>query len=214
MSTQTTSRTWAMIHSERAALADTLAGLTDQQWSTPSLCDGWTVRQLAAHVLAGAEQTGPHFIGGMVRTGFRFNTLMRHEADRLAALSPAELVARLQARTTTHNHPPAPLSAMLGEVVVHGEDLRRPLGLTAPPDVEASAACLEMYKGASFPVGGKKRIRGLRLVATDTDWSTGEGPEVTGPAISLVLAMTGRAAALVDLDGPGLGTLRDRVTRG
>jgi uncharacterized protein (TIGR03083 family) len=214
MSTQTTAQTWTMIHSERAALADTLAGLTEQQWSTPSLCAGWTVRQLAAHILAGAEQTGPHFIGGMVRTGFRFNTLMRHEADRLAVLPPAEIVSRLRARTTTHNHPPAPVSAMLGEVVVHGEDLRRPLGLTATPDVEASAACLEMYKSASFPVGGKKRIGGLRLVATDSDWSTGEGPEVTGPAIALVLAMTGRAAGLADLAGPGLATLRDRVTNG
>jgi uncharacterized protein (TIGR03083 family) len=127
---------------------------------------------------------------------------------------PDELVARLRARTTTYNHPPAPVSAMLGEVVVHGEDLRRPLGLTASPDVEASAACLEMYRTASFPVGGKKRIRGLRLVATDTDWSAGDGPEVTGPAASLLLAMTGRDAGLADLSGPGLDVLRGRLAGG
>jgi len=71
-------------------------------------------------------------------------------------------------------------------------------------------ACLEMYKNASFPVGTKKRIDGLRLVATDVDWSHGTGPEVTGPAMSMVMAMTGRAAGLDELGGEGLATLRRR----
>jgi uncharacterized protein (TIGR03083 family) len=200
-----------MIHAERSALADTLDELTPDQWVTPSLCAGWNVKQLAAHLLAGAEQTVPHFAAGMARSGLRFDTFMQRDAERLSALSTDEITARLRARTSTTNGPPAPVLAMLGEAVVHGEDLRRPLGLSRPPDVEASRACLEMYRTASFPVGGRKRIRGLRLVAPDAGWSTGEGPEVTGPALSLLLAMTGREAGLAALTGEGLPILAARL---
>ena len=204
-------QTWSMIHAERSSLADTLAGLTPDQWATPSLCAGWNVQQLAAHVLAGAEQTGPHFASGMVRSGFRFDTFMKRDVERLSALTTDEITERLRARTSTTNRPPAPVVAMLGEVVVHGEDLRRPLGLTRSPDGEASRACLELYRTASFPVGGRKRIHGLRLVAPDADWSTGDGPEVTGPALSLLLAMTGRDAGLAELTGDGLPLLAARL---
>jgi uncharacterized protein (TIGR03083 family) len=204
-------QTWEMIHAERSVLAETLAGLTGNQWTTPSLCAGWTVHQLAAHILAGAEQTGPKFVRGMVSTGFRFDALMKRDVERLAVLAPEEIIDRLRARTTTTNKAPAPAMAMLGEVVVHGEDLRRPLGLTGSPSIEASRACLEMYRTASFPVGGKKRIHDLRLVATDADWTCGEGPEVSGPATSLLLAMTGRAAGMDGLTGEGASVLGARL---
>jgi len=204
--------TWAMIHAERKALAATLEELTTEQWNSPSLCAGWSVGFLAAHVLAGAEQTPGRFLGGMVTTGFRFNALMEREARRRAQLSRQQIVDRLRQRTTTTNHPPAPVMAMLGEVVVHGEDIRRPVGLPGTVADDAANACLQMYTKASFPVGGKKRIGGLRLVATDTGWSYGAGPEVSGPALSLLLAMTGRPAGLDDLSGDGAAELGQRVT--
>jgi hypothetical protein len=91
-------------------------------------------------------------------------------------------------------------------------DLRRPLGLTAPVDADAANACLDMNTKASFPVGGKKRIGGLRLVSTDTGWSYGAGPEVRGPAMSLLLAMTGRPAGMDGLAGDGAPTLGQRLT--
>jgi uncharacterized protein (TIGR03083 family) len=203
--------TWKLIHSQRAVLVDTLEGLSPEQWATPSLCAGWSVQQAAAHVLAGAEQTPLGFIGDLGTAGFRFNTMVDRQAKRIGATSPIEIVARLRARTTTTNHPPAPVAAMLGEVVVHGEDIRRPLGLTAQNAPTATAACLEMYKNANFPVGAKKRIAGLRLVASDTDWSHGSGPEVTGPALSLLMVMTGRAAGLDGLSGDGVRTLSARL---
>jgi uncharacterized protein (TIGR03083 family) len=204
--------TWAMIHAERKALAATLEELTTEQWNSPSLCAGWSVGFLAAHVLAGAEQTPGHFLGGMVTTGFRFNALMEREARRRAQLSRQQIVDRLRQRTTTTNHPPAPVMAMLGEVVVHGEDIRRPVGVPGTVADDAANACLQMYTKASFPVGGKKRIGGLRLVATDTGWSYGAGPEVSGPALSLLLAMTGRPAGLDGLAGDGAAELGQRVT--
>jgi uncharacterized protein (TIGR03083 family) len=204
--------TWAMIHAERKALAATLEELTTEQWDSPSLCAGWSVGFLAAHVLAGAEQTPGRFLGGMATTGFRFNALMEREARRRAQLPRQQIVDRLRQRTTTTNHPPAPVMAMLGEVVVHGEDIRRPVGLPGTVADDAANACLQMYTKASFPVGGKKRIGGLRLVATDTGWSYGAGPEVSGPALSLLLAMTGRPAGLDDLSGDGAAELGQRVT--
>jgi uncharacterized protein (TIGR03083 family) len=202
---------WKLIHSERVALADTLESLTPEQWATSSLCSEWSVQLAAGHVLAGAEQTGPNFMMGLVASGFRFNSMVGRDAKRLGGLPSGEIVQRLRARTTTTNHPPAPVTAMLGEVVVHGEDIRRPLGVKAEPSIDATVACMEMYKSASFPVGGKKRIAGLGLVASDTDWSHGSGPEVTGPALSLLLAMAGRAQGLDDLTGDGVALLRSRL---
>ena len=204
--------TWAMIHAERKALAATIEELTAEQWDSPSLCAGWTVGFLVAHVLAGAEQTPGRFLGGMVTTGFRFNALMERDARSRAQLPRQQIADRLRQRTTTTNHPPAPVMAMLGEVVVHGEDIRRPAGLPGTVADDAANACLQMYTKASFPVGGKKRIGGLRLVATDTGWSYGAGPEVSGPALSLLLAMTGRPAGLDDLSGDGAAELGQRVT--
>jgi len=209
-----TTTTWDLIHTERAVMAKTLAGLTPDQWARPSLCARWTVRLAAAHILAGAEQTPGKFFARLASSGFRFNAMVDKDARRLGAEPPDAIVARLQATVTTTNHPPAPVMAMLGEVVVHGEDIRRPLGLASEAAPAAVAACLDMYKRSNFPVGGKARINGLRLSATDLDWSHGAGPEVTGPGISLLLAMTGRSVALDDLAGEGLATLRTRVTPG
>jgi uncharacterized protein (TIGR03083 family) len=205
--------TWKMIHAGRTAMADTIENLSPDQWSAGSLCDGWTVGQLAAHILAAAEQTGGHFAWGMLTTGFRFNALMERDLHDRAELSPTQIADRLRQRTTTTNHPPAPVLAMLGEIVVHGEDLRRPLGLPSwAAEADAHNACLDMYVKASFPVGGKKRIEGLRLVTTDTNWSYGTGPEVKAPAISLMLAMTGRAATASDLAGDGAPTMASRLS--
>jgi uncharacterized protein (TIGR03083 family) len=203
--------TWKLIHAEREHLVDTLESLSPEQWATPSLCAGWSVQDTAGHILAGAEQTPLRFMSGLATSGFRFNALMQRDVQRLGGLAPKEIVGRLRARTTTTNHPPAPVGAMLGEIVVHGEDIRRPLGLQAKIATDATVGCLEMYKGANFPVGTKKRIAGLRLVATDAAWSHGSGPEVTGPALSLVMVMAGRAAGMKELTGDGVAVLGSRL---
>jgi uncharacterized protein (TIGR03083 family) len=206
--------TWRLIHAERKALAGTLEDLSAEQWAAPSLCAGWTVRLGAAHILAGAEQTPTSFVTRLVGAGLRFNTMIDRDARRLGALQPAQIIERLRLRTTTTNRPPAPAMAMLGEVVVHGQDILQPLGVPRTPAEAAVTACLEMYTTANFPVGGKKRIAGLRLVATDTSWSHGDGPEVSGPALSLLLAMTGRAAGLDALSGDGAARLGERLLAG
>lgn len=148
----------------------------------------------------------------MIANGLRFNAMIDRDALRLAALTPDEIVTRLRARTTTTNRPPAPVMTMLGEIVVHGQDIRGAIGHPSTTEPAALAACLQMYTRANFPLGTKKRISGLRLVALDVDWSHGDGPEVTGPGMALLMAMTGRTAAGLDeLSGDGLATLRSRM---
>ena len=136
---------------------------------------------------------------------------MLFRSHEVGKLSPAQIIARLRARTTTTNKPPAPTVAMLGEVLIHGYDIRFPLGIADNSAQESQMACLEMFKASTFPVPSKKRITGLKLNATDATWSTGTGPEVNGPVESLLLAMTGRPAGLAALSGEGVATLRGRI---
>jgi uncharacterized protein (TIGR03083 family) len=204
-------KTWQLIHEERSAIADTLAALTSSQWAEPSLCGAWSVQVAAGHILAGAEQTRANFMKRMLANGLRFNTMMDRDARRIGTLPPSEIITRLRATTTTTNRPPAPVMTMLGEIVVHGHDIRGAIGEPSTTNPEAIAACLQMFSGANFPVGTKKRIGGLRLVATDAGWTHGTGDEVSGPGISLLMAMTGRRGGHDGLSGDGLAVLRSRM---
>src|SRR5580658_7883687 len=196
--------TWKLIHQQRTELADTLERLSPAQWSAASLCVGWSVHVAAAHVLAGAEQTGPSFFRDMATHAFRFNAMTDRVARRYGRLPPEEIIVRLRARTTTTNRSPAPVVVMLGDIVVHRGDICRPLGVPFEVAPEAATACLAMFSGVGFPLGTKKRIAGLRLEATDVGWSHGSGPVVSGSSQSLLLAMTGRSRGLDDLGGDGL----------
>jgi hypothetical protein len=95
--------------------------------------------------------------------------------------------------------------------VIHAEDIRRPLGVGHAYPPAAVVRVADFLKGSNLLIGTKNRIAGLRLRATDAEWSTGDGPEVSGPVLSLLLAMTGRAAALADLSGDGPPALRSRI---
>ena len=202
--------TWKYIHAERGDLAATLEGLSDEQWREPSWCTGWTVHETVGHVVAAAEQTFPNFYKEFIAAGFRFDVFAQRGAEQMAKVPPAELVRRLRERTTTTNHPPAPVMAMLGEIVVHGDDIRRPLGLEHHSPEGALVAVADSWKNSNLLIGAKRRITGLTLRASDVDWTHGNGPEVTGPLQSLILAMTGRKGSYADLSGDGLAILATR----
>jgi uncharacterized protein (TIGR03083 family) len=206
-----TTNPWPLIHAEREALAADLATLTGDQWATRSLCAEWTVRDVLGHMTATAKMTPPKFFAGLAGAGFRFNAMNAKNVAREATPRPSDGLAEFRRHLKDTTHPPGPTEAMLGEAVIHSADIRRPLGMSREYPVEALTRVADFFKGSNLLMGAKQRIADLTLRSTDTDWSTGSGPEVTGPQLSLVLAMTGRSAALADLSGDGLDTLRSRM---
>jgi uncharacterized protein (TIGR03083 family) len=202
---------WRNIHTERANLIDSWIGLTSEQWSAASLCEGWSIQDVAGHLVGAAEQTPPNFLIELAQAGFSFDTFTNRGAKRIASSGPTELVRRLQARTTTTNHPPGPVSAMLGEVLVHGADIRRPLGLHYDYPSAAMVEVANGWKNMNMIVGAKRRIAGVTLKANDVEWTHGQGPDVVGPMIAILLAMVGRKDAHRDLSGEGLATLASRT---
>jgi uncharacterized protein (TIGR03083 family) len=201
---------WPVIHAERAALAADLDGLAPDRWNTPSLCPGWSVHEVLGHMTATAAMTPPKWLGRMARSGFRFETMLRRAIDEQTADGPAATLQRFRQVAGASGGPPGPVDSWLGETLVHAEDIRRPLGIAHTYPVEALARVAQFYRGSNLLIGGKSRVAGLTLRATDTDWTAGEGPEVEGPMLELMLAVTGRAAALDGLKGDGVATLRAR----
>jgi uncharacterized protein (TIGR03083 family) len=201
---------WSVVATERAALADDLAAIDDEAWNTRSLCEKWTVRDAVAHMIATAEMTPPKFLGKMLASGFDFQKMTAKEIADKRGGSPTAELKHFRAVRDRRTSPPGPKTSWLGETIVHSEDVRRPLGLTRAYPMDAVVAVADFYKGSNVLIGAKKRIDGLMLKATDTDWSHGSGPVVEGPMLSLLLAMTGRRAALADLCGDGVETLRGR----
>lgn len=199
---------WPMVHAERAALIDDLAQLDAEQWGQPSLCAGWTVQDVAAHLVDTARTTRLGFVVGLARERFDFHRQNARGVERERGASPQETLQRLRRVASRRSTPPAPLDSRLVEEVVHGEDIRRPSGLTRayPPEAVARSLRLQTRTPASF--GGAKELTArVRLTAADADLSIGDGPEVRGPALSLLLAVSGRRVALEELDGPGVAAL-------
>jgi uncharacterized protein (TIGR03083 family) len=205
---------WPVVHAERKSLAGDLRPLADEQWATMSLCQGWTVRDVLAHMTSAANLTPPLFFATLAGSGFSFEKLQAKGIAARQGGSPADTLAGFEQAQTSVKHPPGPADTWLGEAIVHSEDIRRPLGIEHQYPTEAVVRVADFYKGSNLLIGSKNRIAGLTLRATDATWSHGTGPEVSGPILSLVMAMTGRQAALDDLEGDGVATLRSRASGG
>ncbi len=203
---------WSLAHAERAALADDLAGLDDEQWARPSLCGRWTVEEVVAHLTAAASVGRARWIASMA--GARFDPAL-HNERRLAeqrGATPAETLERFRRVVGSTTAPSGHTAAWLGEVVVHAQDVRRPLGLQRTPAVEAATEVARFFARRDFTVSSRSAIRGLRLEATDGPFAAGEGLPVNGTTLALTMAMAGRGAYCDDLTGPGVATLRERCT--
>lgn len=203
---------WPAIHAERAALADDLEVLTPRQWGTPSLCGAWTVEQVVAHLTAAASVGRLRWITSIA--GARFNPAV-HNQRRLEehlGTNPEETLAgfrRIVASTTAGSgHTPA----WLGEVIVHAQDIRAPLGIERTPPIEPLTAVCTFYASRDFAVNSHSAVKGLRLEATDGPFAAGEGALVTGTTLALTMAMAGRVGFCADLDGDGVTKLRERCT--
>jgi len=203
--------TWDLIHDERRRLIEDLQPLTAEQWRTASLCPGWDVQETLAHLVALTKQTPSKFVGKFVASGFQFDKMVAKDVARESSGTPAQTLAELSAHVGDTTAPPGPVDSWIGEFVVHGADIRRPLGIDYSPPVATTRQVADFYKNSNLLIGAKNRIVGVRLVATDTDWSHGSGAEVRGPILSLVQAMTGRSIALSDLTGDGVPALRAKM---
>ncbi|OBK34919.1 DinB family protein [Mycobacterium sp. 1245111.1] len=200
-----------LAYAERVDLAGFLATLTPDEWQAPSLCDKWTVKDVVAHVVS-YEELSPLGLAMRFAKGriVRANEVGVRE---FAPLSPRELVDFLRAHLR-----PQGLTAAFGGMIglvdgtVHHQDIRRALGHPRAVPTERLERILPLVPG-NPRLGAGRRIRGLRLAATDVAWQHGDGPEVAGPGEALLMAMTGRRDSLGELDGPGLSTLSARITR-
>jgi len=200
---------WPMLAAERSALVDFAPSLTDADWRRESTCPGWSVRDQLAHILAGAKTTPVNFLPSLAISGFSFDKLGERGIRQQGTATPAQLTAELRTRIGSKT---APGKAYLGEVLVHGEDIRRSVG--AKPGehpVDHLVTVADYYKGTGGPVHGKRRAEGSELVATDTDWTSGSGPQVSGPLVLLIMAICGRGFALEGLEGPGKDQLAARM---
>ncbi len=193
----------------RRRFADRVEALDESAWDSPSWCDRWLVRDVLAHLVQNAVRTYGSLTRDLVRGGFGPDRSMRKAAERLRRVSVPELADRLRAAADRRFHlPGTPAGMGLVDVLVHTEDAFRPLGLPAD-DVPPAAAVVAL--GALVKTG---RLivhavphQGRRLVASDVDWSDGDGPEVRGKAIDLLLLVANRRQVVPVLEGPGLAGL-------
>ncbi len=195
---------WSLVHAERDALIADLERVPDAAWETPSGCAGWSVHDVAAHLVDTALTTRIGFVAGLVRARFDFDRQNDRGVQRHRGATPRETLERLRAVARRTSTPPAPLDSRLVEEIVHGEDIRRPLGIRRayPQEAVERGIHLQARTPRSFG-GGKELLAQARLTATDSDVALGEGADVSGPSLSLLLVLTGRSAALDDLEGPG-----------
>ena len=200
------------VSAERCHLADDVADLTDEQWATRSLCAAWTVRDVVAHLTVTTTLTVPRLVRAAVRARGNFDRMeIDLAAERATVYSTAELVTQLREsagsqRRTLGSNAMDPLM----DLVIHGQDIARPLGrrYVSPPEIVS--ACLA-YVATNRFMGGPRRLSGVRLVSTETGWTLGDGAELRGPDVDLLLAAAGRRAGLDALDGPGTAVVAERL---
>jgi uncharacterized protein (TIGR03083 family) len=202
---------WTRVHDERAALADDLSGLTDEQWRHGTLCGAWDVEEVVAHLTAAASLNQWQWMRSMLGARFRVDVHNQRRMVEHRGSTPAGTLERFRAVIGSTTAPSGHTPAYLGEVVVHAQDIRQPLGLPRTPDVAALTPVADFFASRDFTVASRSAVSGLELRADDGPFATGTGPLVTGSTLALVMGMAGRAPYVDQLDGPGVPTLRARA---
>ena len=202
---------WALAHAERAALAEDLSSLDAEQWRHGTLCGKWDVEEVVAHLTAAASLNQWRWVRSMLGARFRVDVHNQRRMIEFRGGTPAETLDRFRAVINSTTAPSGHTAAYLGEVVVHAQDIRQPLGLRRTPAIDALTPVADFFAGRNFTVPSQTAVDGLHLRATDGPFATGSGPLVTGSTLALVMSMAGRAPYVDQLEGPGVPTLRARV---
>lgn len=210
-----TEESWAVIASQRRSLADLLERLSDEQWESPSLCDGWRVRDVAAHLSMVALPPSPAaMLSEAVRARGNFHRLNHDMAVRAARRPVTDIAAALRQHADSRRLPVVTnYRNVLFDVLVHGQDIALALGMDRPMPTRAAVAGAERVWTMGWPFWAQRRLRGIRLVADDADWAAGSGVEARGPVSALLLVLTGRPAGLPALRGPGADEAASRLGR-
>jgi uncharacterized protein (TIGR03083 family) len=206
---------WHVIEAQRLELADLLESLSAKDWETPSLCVGWRIRDVAAHVAMAPQVPG---IGSMVADGLRargnFDRLNHDVAVRHAQRPTTRIVEELREHAGSRRLPVVTnYKNVIFDVMVHAQDVALPLArqIQMPPEAARAGATRVWTMG--WPFWARRRLRGFRFTATDVEWAVGAGDEVRGPIDALLLLLTGRPAALARLDGDGTTRLTRQFDR-
>ena len=206
-------QSWQVITEQRLGLARLLQGLSDAEWEQPSLCAGWRVRDVAAHVALAPQVPG---LGSMLADAIRahgsFHRLNHDVAVRHAARPTRAIVAELRMHADSRRLPVVTnYRNILFDVLVHAQDIAIPLGRDYPMPSEAARVGADRVWTMGWPFWARRRLRGVQLLATDIDWSAGAGVELRGPIGMLLLLLTGRTATAVPhLSGTGVHTITER----
>jgi uncharacterized protein (TIGR03083 family) len=211
-------RVFALATANRLLAAGMFAGLTPQQWSTPSLCQGWTVREVAAHLVPPESGLSPISLAGqIIRYRGDLNRMVDETARRAAKQPVEEIVRQLRDRASVRLKPPVVGAAgPMADSAIHLRDAARPLGFAVNPEPPAWAPVLDFLvsKPASKGFIPPGRLSGLRLVVDDGTWSWGDGPTVSGTSEAVAMAVAGRAVVLSELSGDGVPLLAERLGPG
>jgi uncharacterized protein (TIGR03083 family) len=211
MATSEDDHLWALARAERMALAEDLSGLTTEQWRHGTLCGQWDVEDVVAHLTAAASLSRGRWVRSMLGARFRVDVHNQRRMVEHRGSTPAGTLAQFRAVIGSTTAPSGHTPAYLGEVVVHAQDIREPLGLPRTPDVDALTPVAAFFASRNFAVPSRSAVSGLQLRADDGPFAAGTGPLVTGSTLALVMGMAGRAVYVDRLDGPGVPTLRARV---
>lgn len=188
---------WRAVEERRLALAERVGALDAAQWEADSWCDGWRVRDVFAHLVHLAEATQWSMARDLVANGVAPNKALDRVARRLADEPRSELVSRLKAAARGRFHVVgSPPVVALGEVITHGADMLRPLGLDEDVGPSVVVPVLSVYRRLRRLAFQGESLRGVRLVATDADWTAGDGPELRGRAVDLLLFLANRHQAV------------------
>ena len=191
---------WHHVDQQRADLADLLDTLTAAQWSTASLCAGWTVREVAAHLTHANADWGRMAVEAL-RSGFRFDAMMMRIA-RADERTTDEIVTAMRAMVGVRRKPPGTqVVDPLMDALIHGQDIARPLGIARSMPTDAALVVAQRLWGMRFPLHPRRRFPRVRFTATDAPFEVGEGRPVSGPLADIVLVLAGRAAGADGLTG-------------
>jgi uncharacterized protein (TIGR03083 family) len=203
--------TQQMARDERDEFASFLEGLTPEQWDNPTLCDLWTVKEVAIHTVSYDELSAAGLVARFLKGRLNTDRINATGVADYANRSTQQIVALIRANTEPHG-----LTGGFGgkialtDGMIHQQDIRRSLGLLRTIDPERLCTALDFALFAPT-IRGAWRARGVRLVTTDLEWSHGRGAQARGTGEALLMVMAGRRAALDDLDGPGKAKLAQHI---